>query len=307
MARLTASVVTAAVLALPQGAAATTISPDRTAANVNAYGGLVVWTRTTEDAEGLATYRLVARTPDGLVRDLALRGFAHQVDADLGPAPDGGIVAVYDRCRVGACDVWEYSFVSGRERRVASISTRRRAESAASVWEGRYSFLRYAITIGFHAGFRGAGVYGGPPPRRGARQLADQTDRQEGAVAYSTGSRRAPSAVSRVNVLRGAGRRARVCRVALAGRGQGLRVREPALSDAYVYWLHVVVDASGTEFAALRRTPIPGRRCASRGPVEEHAGALPRGTRSLAVDGPRAFVTAGQGVVELDAPAFAAL
>jgi hypothetical protein len=268
---------------------------------------MVVWTRTEEDGDGLATYRLVARTPDGVVRDLPLRGFRHQVDADLGPAADGGLVAVYDRCRVGACDVWRYSFATGRERRVRSVSTRRRAESAASSWEGGFGFLRYAVTIGFHAGFRGAGVYTGRPARRASRQFADQTDTQGAVTAFSAGSRRAPSATTRVSVIRG---RRRVCPVAVEDKepgGQGFRVREAVLSGPHLYWLHTVVRPDGSELAALHRVPVPGRRCRDRGPVEQHRFPLPLGTRHLAVDGERVYVTSPAGVEEVESPAFAPL
>jgi hypothetical protein len=297
-------------LLLPPGAAAhEPPSPDDPSArNVNAQGGVVIWTRTVQDADGFADYRLTQRNAEGVVSDLPVRPFDNAVDADLGPGRDGRLLAVYDRCRFGACDLWQYDFKTRRERRLSAFSSRRRAESAVSVWEGRYSFLRYAITIGFHYGYRLAGVYSGKPLRRAVGRLADGTDIQDDAIAYATGTRYAPSTRTSVNVIRLSGRRAPVCRLASAskqpGAGSGFRVREPVISGPWVYWLHGEIDAALNEHTRVRRTPIPRRNCAPVGPIEESEELPPGAYSSLAADGLRFYASDGSGVVDLTGLAF---
>ena len=282
--------------------ASAAVSEDPSAKSVNAYGGAVIWTRTVASDDGFGGFRLTARGRDGVVRDLPIASFSHPVDADLGPDADGRLVAVYDRCRRGACDVYRYDFERRRERRLRAQTSRRRSESAISTWGGQHAFMRYAITIGFHYGYRRAGVYVGSSPFRVAARLVDGTDLRNGAIAYSTGTRYRPSATSRVHVVRFRGRHRRVCELAYetrVPRGPGAKVREAVLDGGYVYWLHTTIDGAGGQPTRVRRVRLPARNCRRRGPVEQSEELPFAAPDSLAVAGGRAFVTAAGGVLEL--------
>jgi hypothetical protein len=76
-------------------------------------------------------------------------------DADLGPDEQGDTVAVYSRCarepagkgipvwRTGrGCDIFKFTFATGRETRVASANGARSSELLPSIWDTRIAFAR---------------------------------------------------------------------------------------------------------------------------------------------------------------------
>jgi len=73
-------------------------------------------------------------------------------DVDLGPDEHGDTVAVYSRCgsepdgtnwRTGrGCDIFRFSFATGRETRVASANGARSSEFLPSIWDTRIAFAR---------------------------------------------------------------------------------------------------------------------------------------------------------------------
>jgi hypothetical protein len=76
-------------------------------------------------------------------------------DVDLGPDEHGDTVALYSRCgrepagpelptwRTGrGCDIFKFSFATGRETRVASANGARSSEFLPSIWDTRIAFAR---------------------------------------------------------------------------------------------------------------------------------------------------------------------
>ena len=315
LASITGAAAAALIVAAP-AAADVAVSSDPTAGSLSALDGVVLWTRSEmPDPYGLEQFRLVARAR-GRTSDLRIKAFLHPVSADLGRNASGGLVAVYDRCRIGAgglpnCDLYEYSFGTRRERRLRSLSTRRRAESAGSRWGRQYTFMRYNRTLGFHFFERDAGIYRSRGPTRISGDLADQTDLRGGLVAWSVGNHFRPGRETAVRLTRLAG--GRVCTVANARRGEEAGESVTQVSDAIIaggriWWLFQRLaragDPSSPATAYVRRTRHPDSRCRRRGPVET-TGSLRRaqvGVRvtSLAVDRGRIYYTVRGGDPDAD-------
>lgn len=120
---------------------------------IDAYGGRVVWS--DYDASGQA-WRLMEST-DGATRAVPVAPRSSPFDLDLGPDGRGGTLAVYSRCRrslpanrptpelqtdgLYGCDLYAYSFTTGRERAVGRANSRA-DESWPAVWGGRIAFVR---------------------------------------------------------------------------------------------------------------------------------------------------------------------
>ena len=101
-------------------------------------------------------WRLMANVA-GVTRSVPVAPRATPFDVDLGPDGRGGLVAVYSRCARGlrrdfptpqvlragryGCDLYSYSFTTGRERKVAGANSRA-DEYWPSVWGGRIAFVR---------------------------------------------------------------------------------------------------------------------------------------------------------------------
>ena len=108
-----------AVLALPAPAAADVNLADVSApTTVSAHRGRVVWSELTP---ATGENRLVSRF-QGRTQALPVPPSPTPLEADLGPGPRGGTVAVYARCQPG-CDVYLFDFAAGRERRVAAAAS----------------------------------------------------------------------------------------------------------------------------------------------------------------------------------------
>lgn len=135
----------ALVLTFPPPAAAdTTLTELARPTPVSAHDGTLVFSRYVGSTR---RYELVARDETGrLARVDGIEPSRTAFDADLGPGPDGGLVAVYSRCRRAreACDLHLYDFDRGRERRLGGVSTAGASEYLPSVWRGRVAFVRRA-------------------------------------------------------------------------------------------------------------------------------------------------------------------
>jgi hypothetical protein len=168
--------------AVPPAASDTVISSDPTAEYVSAYGGVVVWSRQTSSGR----FRLVLRR-NGLNRDAPVREFRHHVHADLGRGPRGRILATYHRCRgTRRCDLFVLNVRSGRERKLRTISTPRRAEFLPAVWGRRYVFARAPHFDGIRGidGDARSGVFRSTPVRRLSRRLPLETDMRGTLFAF---------------------------------------------------------------------------------------------------------------------------
>jgi hypothetical protein len=177
--------VTLAAVAAP-ARADTTIATVPRVTPVTGYGGHLVWSAYDEPS---GDYRLIHRGADGNVAPLPVAGRSVPFDADLGPGRDGRPALVYSRCaaeppvaerhalawhRARGCDVYRFSFETGRETRVAGASRAAASEFLPAVWRGRIAFgLRRAGTtvpaVRLLEADRAARSMPGPPERVCAR------------------------------------------------------------------------------------------------------------------------------------------
>jgi hypothetical protein len=280
------------------------ISPDSTASDVNAYRDVLVWSR--QDASG--RFRLVVRRA-GATGDVPLRSFHDPVDADLGPARRGGLVATYERCRSSErCDVYRLGLSRLRERKLG-FSTRRRSEFAPSNWRGRYVFSRALDASGDPAG-SGSGLFTTPRTRRLSRRVFLQSDLRGRVVAVQFDDFEAESGIAVKRFRRGG--RGRVCTVATDHHPRSFStssgvVQSPVIAGNYVYWLRLYSSgqpgAPSASGASIERRWLPDRRCRSR--PQEHVASVDSDAHSIAVDRGALYYTSGRGVVKLSAAAFA--
>ena len=121
---------------------------------VAAYGGVLLWSA-RDPATG--AWALVSRV-DGVVQRLPVAQRRVPFDADLGPGPDGGVVAVYSRCarepppgsgfaptlynRGRGCDLFLFDFATSTERRLANASAPNASEFFPTIWRGTLAFGR---------------------------------------------------------------------------------------------------------------------------------------------------------------------
>ena len=121
---------------------------------IDAFRGRVVW---SDYDASVDAWRLMEHA-GGVTRALPVSPRRTPFDVDLGPDGRGGALAVYSRCaraprfdsptpqedrgaRRHGCDLYRYSFTSGRETAVASANSRA-DEYWPSVWGSRIAFVR---------------------------------------------------------------------------------------------------------------------------------------------------------------------
>jgi opacity protein-like surface antigen len=136
--------------AVPPGSIATLDRPTPVAA----FGGVLVWSA-RDPATG--AWALVSRA-GGVTRPLPVAQRRVPFDADLGPGPDGAVVAVYSRCdrepplgsgfaptlynRGRGCDLFLFDFATSTERRLANASAPDASEFFPTIWRGTLAFGR---------------------------------------------------------------------------------------------------------------------------------------------------------------------
>src|SRR5688500_1085757 len=129
MKRAALGVLLALAAAAPAGAAEElAASPGRIMAD--AYGGRIAWAQ-LDPSTGL--WELVEHRA-GKVRRLPVDAFREPVRIDIGPGPDGAVVAVYAR----AGKLFLYDFGSRKERALVEFGT----GSLPSIWRGQMLFAR---------------------------------------------------------------------------------------------------------------------------------------------------------------------
>lgn len=164
---------------------------------VEAHAGRVVW---SDYDAGADVWRLMEHS-DGAVRPVPVRPRDTPFDVDLGSDGRGGSLAVYSRCsrrlrhdrpappqgsgRDHGCDLYAYSFATGREREL------RRANSGGdeawpAVWGSRLAFVR---TYPDRRGRRGRTPYL-YWRRLGDRRSSERLRRPSSAVKVRTSTRR---------------------------------------------------------------------------------------------------------------------
>jgi hypothetical protein len=262
-----------------------TVSSDRTAANVAAFGQGLVWSRT---APGGAHLVLRAFGPPTDVAVTPLGGGLF--DPDLGQNTRGAIVAVYTRCAGISgrnCDVYQFDFERNRETAVPGASTTRCSEYAPSIWQGTVAFARSGPS-----GCAGLYVKG---PRGGALRLDTRipadTDFREGRVAYLLTGRSGRSTIRLFTIAQG---RSSVVVAGVRSGGERSSVSSPTFAGGYLYFL----------FHDLRRREyLPARTRARRhSSIQFSDRKLPRRAESIAVDGRNLYYANGRGVYQATSP-----
>lgn len=118
---------------------------------VSFYGGRLAWSAFDPAHNG---YVLMTHA-GGITSPVAVRPRGVPFDVDLGPDEQGDTVAVYSRCgqepsgrgipqwRTGrGCDIFKFTFATGRETRIASANGARSSEFLPSIWDTRVAFAR---------------------------------------------------------------------------------------------------------------------------------------------------------------------
>jgi len=274
------------VLAFTAQARDRTISSDRSATNLSAFGQGLIWSRTATDGRS----RLVLRA-FGAPTDVPVTPVSGAFDADLGLDSEGSTVAVYTRCAGlsgRSCDVYEYDFARARERKLPGASTSRCSEFAPSIWRGAVAFARSGPR-------RCNGLY--VKGKRGAALLLDhrvaaETDFREGRVAYlyAPDSRRTSIRIFSINEGR-----SRLVIGSLQSRGERTRVTNPTFAGNYLYWLFE--DVRGKDFRIGRS------RAHARSVLQFSDRKLTGGPDSIAVDGRTIYYTNGPGLFQANDPA----
>jgi hypothetical protein len=104
--------------------------------SVDAFGGRVAWSDYDSAARA---WRLMERSGD-VTHPVPVATRATPFDVDLGPDGRGGTRAVYSRCR-RSCDLFAFSFTTGRETPIAGANSRADEVSPAA-WGSRIAFVR---------------------------------------------------------------------------------------------------------------------------------------------------------------------
>jgi hypothetical protein len=279
------AVLVALALAIAAQARDRTVSGDRTASNLSAFGQGLLWSRTGPDGRS----RLVLRG-FGAPADVSVTPASGSFDADLGQDDEGSTVAVYTRCAGvsgRSCDIYQFDFARGRERKLRGASTPRCSEFAPSIWQGVVAFAR--------SGGRGCdGLY--VKGSRGAalrldRRVPAETDFREGRVAYLQAPDARRTSIRIFSIKDG---RSRLVIGGLNTDRERTRVTNPTFSGSYVYWL----------FEDRRRKLFRiGRSRARAGSALQFSERKLAGRPdSLAVDGRTAYYTNGRGVFQASDP-----
>lgn len=184
--------------ALPAGAAAQVLATPSVPSKVASYGAVTAYSE-LDPASG--RYRLMYDTnSDGTAEPVPVAARSVPFDVDLGPGPDGRVLAVYSRCRTeprmdrrsgGAAPVWttargcnlyRYDFRRGEESELSGPSTGATTEVLPSIWRGQIAFVRV-----YHRREGRRGVY----PYIYVRDLGpfdSRSRRQPGGARGSTGT-----------------------------------------------------------------------------------------------------------------------
>jgi hypothetical protein len=118
---------------------------------VSFFAGRLIWSAFAPARNG---YVLMTHAA-GTTSPVPVQPRSVPFDVDLGPDEQGDTVAVYSRCgrepagvgipkwRTGrGCDIFKFSFATGRETRVASANGARSSEFLPSIWDTRIAFAR---------------------------------------------------------------------------------------------------------------------------------------------------------------------
>ena len=292
-----AAAVAAVMLVAPAASAA-----DRVVATVAkqtgiyAHGDRAVWSAWDPAVD---RYRLTEYA-DGRVRTLPIKPGRVPFDVDLGPGPDGHMLAVFSRCKRPpqttwqlngrrGCDLRVYDFHSGRERAIG------RANSTAderwpAVWHNRIAFTR---TYRPRDGRTRRYLYWRPLHGRGASDRLDRGPLTRGdAVPEQLDMNRRRVAFTwtyeygadlRLDWL--GGRERRLVRIPGSGAAVNtLAAQGPRISGRDVHWM-LSVGSDAPVFSEIRRHGIRSGRDTRATQRIDADPSLPRATEGFGQGG----------------------
>ena len=286
---IVAVVVALLVLAAPAAGEVRTVAevhtPDREGRTafpvIDAFDGRVVWSDYVDGA-----WRLMEHV-GGVTQAVPVPPRQTPFDVDLGPDGSRGTFAVYSRCtrairgdlptpplgsRLHGCDLYRYSFTSGREVKLAGVSTRA-DETWPAVWRSRLAFVRAGSRSRRPRVYRRSGRVRLPSPVITVREsgpegstvrrvrlpyVVDGLDLRGRRLAYAW--RRADDfdTVSFIYTATAGGAFGPVARGATFGGGAAVSsrsLRDPALGPVSVDWLFVNVGEPAYFGSLMARTP----------------------------------------------------
>jgi hypothetical protein len=292
-----AALICAIALAFPAAAAADTSFPGAGLGQpqLTVRGDLFVWTY-----DQGSSMRLRQGFGSGAA-DVPVPAAHDFRGVDLGTDERGHVVLVYGRCphAFTRCDIYSYSFGSGRERRLGSVSKRRCNEVLPRIDRGALAFVR-----GRARGCR-AGLFvklPGHRERRVMRNASYRWDFQGRTIAFevyrpgrTTNPEENSPVTSEIRRLR-IGHRHSVLVVRARGsmsRGgsRGQFVSAPLLDGRYGYWIRAVFEPTGVQGRRdiLRRRIGGGAAQALSRSGRLYVGADGDTLDSFAVQGERLF------------------
>jgi hypothetical protein len=299
---------------------------------VSAYGGRVAWSQ-FDATRGV--YFLMSRAA-GVTTTVPVAPRSVPFDVDLGPDQNGDTVAAYSRCardpaaRNGAignaiaqlpdwstgrgCDLYRFTFQTGRETVIAVANSPTASEFLPTVWKGRVAFARvyerrhgragrqaYLYTRDISGGRRSVGVPAGTRSsqlfcaggRRTCTRLVepgptalDLAGRRL-AFGWDSGDPGGPTTAAYFATITAHPRKHRVD-FGSSGDIQGEEVVQPSVDTGQVYWGHTLYG--DTTSSALRRYRITtGRYEQTPLPPVPGLDAFLRPVLSVAVDGPLVY------------------
>lgn len=143
----------AALLVAAPAAAQDIVKLDRSTP-IAAYGGRLLWSAFDPATQ---TYGLVTSAA-GVTSPVPVARRSVPFDADLGPGPSGGVVAVYSRCATEVtpsgsfgpslygkgrgCDLYLFDFATGHETKLVNASAPDASEFWPTIWKGTLAFAR---------------------------------------------------------------------------------------------------------------------------------------------------------------------
>lgn len=230
------------------------LDPALDGVNLSAGVGWAAWAEPEEDTG----WRIVVRAPGGAVSRPGVPGFAGppELSVGAGRGRPARALAVYSRPYRGQQDLYALDLASGREHRIAGVSSRGADETLPSISYGHLAFVRPNGPL--------PGVWtwnGRDAARRASPAVAIQTALNISRVAYAT-----PAHV----VVRKQSGRGAVSVLAAASRPRSL-----VLSLYRASWL----EAGGVVAQSARATVAAGTTT-----VRRSTRRLPPATQSIAIE-----------------------
>jgi hypothetical protein len=106
---------------------------------IAAYHGWVAWSRFDRDS---GRYALTLRAPDGEIKAAPVETSDRPFDVSLGPDRNANVVAIYQRCTSGDCDVSTLDVSSGASRTLRAVSSPAFGEATPAIFRSTVVFTR---------------------------------------------------------------------------------------------------------------------------------------------------------------------